>query len=847
MSAIKTFGTVLKRFQQDAVNNGTDILQACLSELSKVRGTAAFAANRKIIISDVGAILIEAPTGVGKTLIAGHIAEGISHLYNTDGLPRVIWFWFAPFESLVDQAIRVIRSEFDTLRTKNPSIDRNPTDLKSGDVFVTTWASVAVASDVKRKTRTHTETMPSIDGLVDYARSQGFAIGAVVDEAHHTFRSTTQAFSFYADVLSPDLTILATATPRDKDVAAFTEAAGISNLRRMTVSREQAVECHLIKVGIKAAIFKAPTDVENLINFKKTALKQGVSTHRKLKQMLADAGLPVVPLLLVQVDSHPGSIEEASEWLKGLGFRTDGDSELIRSHTSLEPDLCLSTIAADETVEVLIFKMAVAIGFDAPRAFTLVSFRPSRDPDFGIQIVGRILRVDRRLQVVKDLPPALNYGYVFLSDNTGQTGLTSAAQRINAVKTELASVTPNVGVVTIGEEEPVAQATKHGQTTFLTIAGCVGSELMKDSSFNADDKSSSTLVGSSNQGLQDALFDAWGVAPESLTAVSALKPGTSQATGEFNYPLRRELNAPSVFRRAILSLESADIVSDIVNRFRFDDDSLLVAQQSSTKTIQEVIEIFGNIKERSEEIRGDLAQKEIDARAQQTLFKADDYEAIDYRDLHEALTAQFLKELERKGIDHNCDSVEKVRSGLHKILVLRPLQLKRAISESVAKYITTEDAAELPLNFSSYIQLDPSRLNIYGVFHDDLNSWERPFAEYLDNDLTGSVLWWHRNPPRKPFSVSMPLPGQPDFYPDFVVGVHARTQGNGILLIETKRVINDQERNALVKAQAEHPDYGKVMMLYWEEKREWQVVEYDAKFDKNYLDRALRPELLVTY
>jgi len=37
------------------------------------------------------------------------------------------------------------------------------------------------------------------------------------------------------------------------------------------------------------------------------------------------------------------------------------------------------------------------------------------------------------------------------------------------------------------------------------------------------------------------------------------------------------------------------------------------------------------------------------------------------------------------------------------------------------------------------------------------------------------------------------------------------------------------------------------MMIYWEEKREWKVVEYDARLDKNYLDRVLHPELMPTY
>ena len=46
---------------------------------------------------------------------------------------------------------------------------------------------------------------------------------------------------------------------------------------------------------------------------------------------------------------------------------------------------------------MLIFKVAVALGFDAP-LFALVSMRGAKDTDFGIQVVGRILRVHHRLQ-----------------------------------------------------------------------------------------------------------------------------------------------------------------------------------------------------------------------------------------------------------------------------------------------------------------------------------------------------------------------------------------------------------------------------------------------------------------
>src|ERR1039457_3099983 len=95
----------------------------------------------------------------------------------------------------------------------------------------------------------------------------------------------------------------------------------------------------------------------------------------------------------VQVDSKDKSVERAKERLMALGF-TEAQ---IAVHTAEEPDSTLLALANDESREVLVFKMAVALGFDAPRAFTLVSMRAARDEDFGVQLVGGDFPGGRRL------------------------------------------------------------------------------------------------------------------------------------------------------------------------------------------------------------------------------------------------------------------------------------------------------------------------------------------------------------------------------------------------------------------------------------------------------------------
>ena len=77
-----------KPFQLAAVESGLQIFAECKRLLDV---SADDVASRAAAISQHGKLLLEAPTGAGKTLIAGHIVEKFS------GMETVVWFWFAPF------------------------------------------------------------------------------------------------------------------------------------------------------------------------------------------------------------------------------------------------------------------------------------------------------------------------------------------------------------------------------------------------------------------------------------------------------------------------------------------------------------------------------------------------------------------------------------------------------------------------------------------------------------------------------------------------------------------------------------------------------------------------------
>ena len=131
------------------------------------------------------------------------------------------------------------------------------------------------------------------------------------------------------------------------------------------------------------------------------------------------------------------------------------------------------------------------------------------------------------------------------------------------------------------------------------------------------------------------------------------------------------------------------------------------------------------------------------------------------------------------------------------------------------KHIEEYNAEPLPVSINSDIELEYSRRNIYGVIPPDLGSWEIKFASWLDDNEANNINWWYRNPSRKPYSVCIPIPGRTNkFYPDFIISVENRNKKDGIILIDTKERINDEEGIAVSKINATHPTYVKAIIIY---------------------------------
>ena len=780
--------------------------------------------SRRAASAHNGCVLIQAPTGAGKTLIAGLVAEEFSKE------TAIVWLWFTPFAGLVEQARISIKNHFQGLRVRDIGCDRVAHSTRSGDVFVTTWAAVAGKKDAKRLRRDG-DLSVSLDHLLGQLRQRGFKIGVLVDEAHHTFTAGTESVRYYREVVQPDFTLMITATPDDQDAESFRKASGIAVMHRVTVSRLDAVEARLIKGGIKSVAYLAGDQHRELIDFGQAALADGVRVHSAIKARLAADGIDLVPLMLVQVASTDKSVDKARKDLMSLGI----PEEAIAVYTADEPDDDLMAVARDEAKEVLIFKMAVALGFDAPRAFTLVSMRGAQDKDFGTQIVGRILRVDWRLQG-RELPELLKYGYVFLADAEKQAGLVGAADRINALRTELATVSPFTMLVKVGET-PSVQVVRNGQPSLLPQPWSpppLPAAVYAGSGENPK-------TGVSTQDLLDGFIFA---TPAQAESTRESGPSFAPLPPPGTQPYRLKAGVQRVFKKEQLNLNTSGLLQCVEKRLRIDDKVFTGAFRQAVNVKRKEEEIFTHDVSYGE-FQASLSDAEIARRAQRLLFEPD---YLDPRDLQAALINKLKAEIKERGIFLEfLDAPEKLRRAVHLILVAYPNLLRDTVRGCCADNAELADTARLPETVDWPAGCTTALLGNYGVFPPDMNNDESAFAQLLDADMGGTVEWWHRNEPRKPWSVGLVMPDGSHYYPDFVVKVSGRSRGGGILLVEVKGEYLINSLKNPDKAVASHKLYRQPLMVMKENSGRWMTLRFNEKSGKNEPDAIFRIEAMTEY
>lgn len=395
----------LKPFQVDTIRASVNCIYSLLEN-----------ANKREKNGDLkpAHFVLQSCTGSGKTLM---LAEILRELKERDLSQEYTFVWAAP-NKLHTQSRKALT---DILRdTEYKLIDIESLEagaLDGNTIIFTNWEKVfkrASKDDEEKGLKKgdfsnvavkRGETGKNIQDIMGATREAGLKPIIIVDESHQTFYGNNSQL-FVKEVIKPSLVIEASATPKYKSDDDTSDV-----FQKIVVPTGEVIDSGLIKKQV--LVNEDIEDIAEALNRDaiRTAIIVGLKKREELEEEYRKEGTSINPLMAIQLPT------EGKEELSELDMKVRAIAEEILSENGYnyyDENLALwlsgeyenleNITKNDNKVDVLIFKQAIALGWDCPRAQVLVMLREIKSEAFQIQTVGRILR----------MPEARHYGNALL-------------------------------------------------------------------------------------------------------------------------------------------------------------------------------------------------------------------------------------------------------------------------------------------------------------------------------------------------------------------------------------------------------------------------------------------------
>lgn len=342
--------------------------------------------------------VLMAPTAAGKTIIAAHFLKK----WVDDSNHQLSFIWVAP-NKLDDQSKDKVEGQCkdDQKLTCSGYDDLISNMIDSNEIFFVNWPSINIRN--KNIIVTEREDGKYLENIVKNTKEDGRKIILIIDEGHNTAGGDES--KRIIELIDPALSIYITATPGEL-------LANCDDSHR--ILRDHVRDSGLISNNI---IFNKHEKDSDTLD-KKDILKMGLDKRNDLKDAFANENENVNPLLLIQLPDATAGNENMRDDVEQIlrdEFQISIDNGKLAiwlSDTNQENHVNLDAIDEnDNPVEVLIFKQAIAQGWDCPRASVLCLFRELQNVTFGVQVLGRLQRMPKRKHYVKNA--LLNSAYVY--------------------------------------------------------------------------------------------------------------------------------------------------------------------------------------------------------------------------------------------------------------------------------------------------------------------------------------------------------------------------------------------------------------------------------------------------
>lgn len=358
-------------------------------------------------------LVFKSPTGSGKTIMLAQFLRDIVSDPRFIG-NDVAFLWMSKGPTLVEQSKNKLfqyyggASELELLDIN----DLNRKILSKNSVFFINWEKLKGQSKDVLKIRRENEQDISFDGMIESTHEENRKIVVIIDE-EHLGADTEKALELIDGLIKPKIIIRASATPKFEPTLSDLEdrVAGFVRVKREDVVREGLIKEKIIfqtEEDLNQKQFKGMDQDEILLELAYQKREELLSYYKKLD-------LDINPLVLIQLPNDDKATNETSNtnkqqivinYLKKKGI-SDNNIAVWLSEDKVNLE---DVERNNSSISFLLFKQAVATGWDCPRAGVLVMFREIKNPTFAIQTVGRILRMPLGTHFAR---PDLNLGYLY--------------------------------------------------------------------------------------------------------------------------------------------------------------------------------------------------------------------------------------------------------------------------------------------------------------------------------------------------------------------------------------------------------------------------------------------------
>jgi len=314
-------------------------------------------------------IVFQAPTGAGKTVMATELMARLHQSLKDEDCQykRVAFVWIAP-NALHIQSYLKMKSVFSETKILEPVV-YDELDLSCdgyihpGQVFFVNWQSINKKQNIMVR---GSEQTASIYDIFSMTRHENIALICIIDEEHMFAGQNAIKSEGVLGLMQPKVEIRISATPVTSDADS-----------KISVPRQDVISAGMIKQNISlnpsmhAALAK--TDDEKLND---VLLKEALRKRKQIADEYQKMGININPLLLIQLpnDDNENLSREENDLKNNLIHLLE-----TKYNVKIENKKLAVWLAGEKTnldgiedknslVDVLLFKQAIALGWDCPRA-----------------------------------------------------------------------------------------------------------------------------------------------------------------------------------------------------------------------------------------------------------------------------------------------------------------------------------------------------------------------------------------------------------------------------------------------------------------------------------------------